>query len=263
MSEDPAADKAELLKWLSVIETLPKRLATVRQPRLDSKAVALSHQPFGDDLFSLSLGTLAVGFDHLESWRRLRLDANLQPNFAHFTLLRAAGESAVFVRWLCEPDISDSVRLSRSAGATWVDLEERRKIEADMQIPREGTGQWKPANERQADLLAKAAGTGIQMIRPPDRTRLFRLYAPPSNAAVTKKNPAYGQALYRVLTGPSHSQQWSWLPHTEHEVVGGSLGTTKLAYLTPSIATAALTTAITVMLYRRALTELERFAGHA
>jgi hypothetical protein len=245
----------DLVAALLAIEPLLPRLQVASVIRIGSQARSDARARVGRNALELAVAALAGGVEHLEVWRVLALRAGHLPPFSYMTLLRASMEGVVLARWLLEPRISPDERRARGLGAQWADYAERRKFERQrgMGKPRRG----KRAAERMQDIENQAKRLGLTIRRPPDRTRLFELYALPS---AERREDSFGAELYRVWSGAPHGRQWTMPMTARHEVVGGQpAGMRPLARLTIDTNTAAASTQIAVGATIVALMELEAY----
>jgi hypothetical protein len=136
------------------------------------------------------------------------------PNFAPFTLLRAAADADVRARHLLAPGISETDRLARALNERLDNLDQQRKIDP--------AGQQSHFDARVAHLEQRAAANGIQALytnpkpggmvklygfgeSPKDGVDLFALYLPA------------GSLAFRYLSGYVHSKPWVTMPRKNAE----------------------------------------------
>ncbi len=101
-------------------------------PAPGSRAARDNRIRLGQMAWHLALPASTIGVDHLVAWRMLRLNAGIQPVFAHFTLIRGAIEGTAIARWLCDPKIDGPTRIRRAAGVQLADYKQRLAFENRM-----------------------------------------------------------------------------------------------------------------------------------
>ena len=163
-----------------------------------------SRHKFGRFIWELSAQALGVAGDHLDTWRRLIEDAQVQPGFAHVTIARGAIETSSFCRWLVDPTLNSAERIRRGVAAQLDDWHERdlweRASGADK-MPRVGNG--RTGAERMKELVAGRSAAGVGEIQVPRLIELCRRYA---------GDGAFGgEALYRLASAFAHGKQWMLL----------------------------------------------------
>jgi len=247
----------ELVDALRAIEPLTPRLQTATVTRPGSQAERDAKVRVGRHALELAIAALAGGLDHLEAWRQLVLGAGVLPPFAYVTLIRVSIEGAVVGRWLLEPGLTRDERRSRGLGAQRADCDERRKFEEQrgMGVPVSG----KRAADRISDLEKMANRLGLAIRRPPDRTRLFELYAIPRAGSL--KHPTLGADLYRVLSGSPHGRQWTMPGIARHEMVEGLPPAQRIMRLTINEDVAATATQLAVAAMTAAITDVEAYTA--
>jgi hypothetical protein len=245
----------ELAAALSAIEPLTPRLQTATVALPGSQAEWDARVRVGRHASELAIAALAGGLDHLEAWRQLVVGAGVLPPLAYVTLIRAGLEGAVVARWLLEPGLARDERRSRGLGAQRADYEERRKFEEQRGMGRPPRG--KRATERISDLEKVAKRLGLTIRRPPDRTRLFELYAIPAARPLTR--PTLGAELYRVLSGSPHGRQWTMPGTARHEMVEGFPPGQRIMRLTINEEVAATATMLAVAAMSAAIADLEAY----
>jgi hypothetical protein len=158
----------------------------------------------GRHIFELSATAIGVAGDHLDTWRRLIEDAQVQPGWAHVTILRGAIETSCFCRWLVDPTVNSAERIRRGVAAQIADWHERDMWERAAGVgegPR--VGDWHSGGERVKDLESKRAAAGVVETRVPKLVDLCGQYG--------GKGPFGGVALYRFTSAFAHGKQWTLL----------------------------------------------------
>jgi hypothetical protein len=199
------------------------RSITERKVRLDgdpswnSVARIECQVPGAEYAYHQTFTLLAGAIDHLHTLHSVLFAAHELPSFAGITLLRASFEACLTARWVLDGDAAS--RLARGFALHWSDLDERRKVEAALEAPREwSTG--KSAEQRQVDLFERARNLGLTeevtdkndkayerlkvQVRP--WVELADLY--PSGASKPGVKDGW---VYRYLSGFAHSKQWAQL----------------------------------------------------
>jgi hypothetical protein len=202
--EPSQEDFAEVLKPLRDITERHRELGQ-RGPSPKSEAYRDGRNKLGRIAWDFALHTSVIGVEHLTVWQLLRLKVGLQPNFGHFTLLRAAIEGAAVTRWLCDPSISTSERVRRAVGVRLADYEERLKYERRMgpRLPKP-TGKGRTAQQR-IDAFAKLLKLRqIEPITMPRATELFARYA-----SIGDPINLSGESFFRQMAGVIHAKEWS------------------------------------------------------
>jgi hypothetical protein len=139
--------------------------------------------------------TLGNALDHLLAWAGVFIRGQLQPVYAHYTLVRSAIESTATARWLVDPKVDPRVRVARGIGYTITDLVERKRIEQipwpESAPPRPArSATWRPAVERIANLEERAAVAGLCPLKI-SHTDVVARFGP-------------GEFVYRVLSAFAH-----------------------------------------------------------
>jgi hypothetical protein len=150
----------------------------------------------------LGVPAASIALDHLLAWRALRMDARIQPSFAHFTLVRAAMEGVAVARWLTEALIDSAERVRRAAGVQLADSRQRRAYEeqANFQPGPEG----RTATQRIAALERLLRRTGCAATTMPSATVLFGLYV-----FTGEDKRLRGEQFFRLISAISHGKVWS------------------------------------------------------
>jgi hypothetical protein len=170
-------------------------------PVPESRAARDCRTALGRMAWHLALPAGVIGVDHLLAWRAVRMSAEIQPSFAHLTLIRASIEGAAVARWLCDPGIDATVRLRRAAGAQLDDYKQRRAFEREMDFKVAPGGQT--ATQRIEALERLLRARHIEPIVMPSATDLFAMYARSSDPK------ASGEKFFRMISGVIHSKVWS------------------------------------------------------
>lgn len=236
------------------LDGLRARQIALSAPTAHSQAARDGRLRIGRFAFELGHAALSVGLDHLEAWRVI-VFARQIPTFAHFTLLRTAGDTSVLALWVCDPSIDAAERLRRGVGAQLADYTERRKFEdaaGSAGTPRTG----KSARQRMQEVEAEARRYGVTGREPLGSTDLFARYASPPGM------PERGESLYRMLSAIAHGKQWALLPMADFEKLSEPTQTSAgIARLTIKTDFAALATHSILEIVESAVAALERYAG--
>lgn len=208
---------------------------------------------FGQQAWVLSMVGTSVAIDHLKTWQRVR--ERIWPSFGHLTLLRAAIEGSVLVRWLADPRITTELRMRRGAAAQFYDLDEWRKWEGKR------TGLWsargKPASERIAELKRELESQKLKPLEWPGDTALCARYA------VAPEAFEGGERLYRILSAFAHGRQWPVVRWSYWEDFGPSPGLTetRMMRVTTGMPLALEATRAALDTLDAALGDLEAYGG--
>lgn len=138
--------------------------------------------------------------DHLRTMLLVRNVGPL-PQFALYTVLRAAGEAAVRARHLLDPKITETQRLARALNERLENLIEQRNVDRDaMQVKYdEAVDRFEKQAIKNGIPVRRKKNTGPicyfwEPIRP--LVHLFGEYLPE------------GSAAFRLLSGFTHSRPW-------------------------------------------------------
>jgi hypothetical protein len=132
-----------------------------------------------------------------------------------YTLIRGAAEPAARAAWLVDPDVSGKVRRARVLAERLNSLQERRKFK----------NQRRGADDRIKVLIKDAESLGHRLVRD-KKTNQPSHFGQPRTSATTlfgqllpdiagpDADPT-GTALYRLLSGFTHSVPWALLAQAE------------------------------------------------
>jgi len=139
------------------------------------------------------------------------------PQYAMYSLIRAAGEAAVRAAYLLDPSLSESGRSPRMLAYRWENL--LQAVAATKLLgPREAAEAEKFLDERRDYLLANAARLGVEATTRGRElvfdgnslqrwnVRLFRDFLIEGDK---DDDRAHGELIYRYLSGQSHAYQWA------------------------------------------------------
>jgi hypothetical protein len=252
----------QLSEALEGIPPLQVRYSALASPSEGSLAAQDGGTLLGRMTFDLSQVALGIGFEHLACWYALPLQACRMPAVTHFTLIRTALEGATLVRWLLEPT-TNADRISRSARAQWDDYEQQRQMQEVAGAPTEQRGGWKPASQKQHELLAAVNSAGLKLAKRRSKTYRFDHYVFPEEQVAKHGGRRIGKLLYQVLSAPAHAHQWSAYQGARWELLEESTVRpgTQTMLLSGRQDVAELMTVIAVLAFSDAITTFERYGA--
>jgi hypothetical protein len=170
-----------------------------------SQAAQAQKLPFGELPWVLAGSRTVVGADSLLAWHALRLERRYQPQVAHLALCRGALEAAVTARWLVDPT-TDAEDRRRRAVALWIDDFRWRDEFERRALPE------RPSSGQAPAIRAEAAAAGVEptFLTMTDRMEKFTVVDPRARVG--------GHAIYGLLSGFAHAQDWSVLATRRSEV---------------------------------------------
>ncbi len=179
---------------------------TLSGPSDGSEAAAAIGPPLAHHSAILSADHLSTGLEHLVTWNRLLL-GGVQPYASHITLVRGALEGSVTCRWLVDPRADAAERTRRGVALLLDDYKNRADFERDFGIPPEAIKPpAKSGADRAKELQTERDAAGIGRIDVPRMTARFGGYL--------GLEPAFGRAIYRLLSAYAHGRQWKGLTVT-------------------------------------------------
>jgi len=224
-------------------------------PGSDSR-VARSMQAFDQ---VIAWQHLLVGVDHLQA-----LVQTLQgtaenvhiPQTACFTLQRGSLESSSYAVWLLDPNIAESVSVSRALIASAHNLRERQKIDANEVVRDNGL--------RQIASVAHARNLRIEW-KGSYPTKIDSTSRPPAtdvcgDALALIHTPGQDYRwVYQFLSGYAHGQGYALaLNITEWQTVGQL----KLGTIVPPVQSILLCSVAVARVHRKALELFGQYSGH-
>jgi hypothetical protein len=252
----------EFSEALEGIPPLQERYSAAARPSDGSLAAQDGVTLLGRMAFDLSQVALGIGLEHLACWYALPLQARRMPAVTHFTLIRTALEGATLARWLLEPT-TEGERISRSARAQWDDYEQQRQMQEVAGAPTEQRDGWKPALQKQRELLAAVDSAGLKLAERRSKTYRFDHYVFPEEEVAKHGGRRLGKLLYQILSAPSHAHQWSAYQGARWELLEESevRPRTQTMLLSGRQDVAQVMTVIAVLAFSDAITEFERYGA--